>query len=879
MFKHLLVLIFFATPLVANLPLDPAYRIGELENGITYYLRQSEATDNVALRLVVPVGSVQEEEGEEGIAHWIEHIMFRGTHSFSRGDIAKFSNANAYTGMDQTVYQLEANDAEQLVCGVQLMAEWASCATLRDSDIDGERQIVIEERRLGLCAGHRLTKGFVNGVLAGSKYAERLPIGLLETLETATHETVRSFYQKWYPRVPVAIVVVGDIDLDATESLIETTFEALDQRMARSEIPTHAVTPFKGTRFVVQTDREIAANRASLIFRQQPSHVVTESDYRDHLVTVLAQAMLSARLSEYSVSRQEPILPLDLICIDGDDLEDFTREIARVQQHGFTHGELDRAVRNLTTFLTLAERASVRASNRALAEAAVDHYLRADPLLSIGFEGAMAREILPTVTLDEVNQQMDQLDLHNNNVVMLTVPEGHSATPATVEASYLAAAHAELDPYVEPEGLDYFLAEPPTAGEIACCRTVIHFENGLTVHLLPNLHEEGLVLFDGVALGGLSDFEPHQLPTARLVEPLLEGRGLNYEYNTYTRSIYGGGSTNGLEAIFQQIHHTFTKGSTTKEDFEQVRRRAITDAKEALLVPEKRLKHQVSALNHSSHPHYLPSTIEQLQLADYPLADAIAVKDFSNPAEFTFVFAGDFDVDAIKRLAATYLGSIPSQDELRNTYRPLDAQFPEGIRRQALHCGQEDKSIVQLTFPISLDSPTADQLEVTRAAAAIIGSRLHFFLRDGLDATYDVECHTQFSTPNSSRGLLTLRFACDPQDAKVLAKMAIRELRLLKARGPTDHELTQLTRYLQQQLPKNLKDNAFLVLEAVRHTLHNWDMEGLAHLPNRASALNKPAVAAQISNMLPLDNYTCVILFPDLAQNSLTSYRALSQGG
>ncbi len=879
MFKHLLVLLLTTTPLFADLLIDPAYRIGQLENGITYYLRHHDGEDSVMLRLAVPVGSVQEEEGEEGIAHWIEHIMFRGTRSFSRGDINKFSNANARTSMDSTVYELEANDVEQLVCAVQLMAEWVSCAQLRDSDIDGERQIVIEERRLGLCAGHRLSEWAFGEVLSGSKYAERMPIGLLETLENATHKTVRHFYEKWYTRVPVAIVVVGDIDLDAMETLIQETLGRLDQRIERSEIPTYPVPPFEGTRFLVRTDPEVASTTASLIFRQKPSTVITETDYRNQLVAVLAQAMLSERLTDCQVSRHEPVLPLELVCIHGDAREGVISEIVRLQRDGFTPGELERAVCNLTRFLTLAERASVRESSRTLAEEAVDHYLRADPLLAIGFEGAMARSILSSITLDEVNQQIRQLDLHNNNVVMLTVPEGDPSTPETVEAAYLAGAHAQLEPYVEPERLDRLLADPPTAGQIACCRTVIHFENGLTVHLLPNPHEERLVLFDGVALGGLSDFEPHQLPTARLVEPLLELSGIGHAYNTYTRSIYGGGSTDHLETIFQMIHHAFTQKSTTREEFERVRRRAIIDAKEALLSPEKRLRQQVRALNHSSHPHFVPSTVEQIELADYSLAGAIARKDFSNPAEFTFVFAGDFDLDLIKQLASTYLGSIPTQEELRDTGRLINAQFPAGIHRRALYCGREDKSVVQLTFPISLDSPTADQLEVTRAAAAIIGSRVHFFLRDGLDATYDVACRTQFITPDSTRGLLSIRFACDPQDAKVLAKMAVRELRLLKARGPTDNELTHLIRHRRERTANNLKDNAFLVHEVVRHTLHNWNLEGLAHIPERVNALGKPAVAAQISDMLPLDNYTCVILFPAVAQNSPVRYRVAPQGG
>jgi zinc protease len=919
MFKRLFSLILvLATPLLADLPVDPAIRVGQLGNGITYYLRYHRevhaaevddvgaSTNRAALRLVVPIGSVQEEEGEEGLAHWCEHLCFRGTKSFTEGDIHCFlkeigaaigPDANAYTSFDETVYEFEVpvDDPTHLVTAVTLMSEWASSARLFEADIEAERQIVLEERRLRLGAGTRVMEAAFDAILEGSKYAQRLPIGLLETLENATPETVRAFYEKWYPQVPVAFVAVGDFDVDAMEGLVVELFGQLGERMPREEIPVHPVPKHRGTRFCLVTDPEVGHAQAELLFKGAPPETL-----RDQLVAQLAILLFNNRFHSQEIHvDQFPITPsviaydIGSACNTDGAFEKITNlvlAVRQVQEWGFTKAEFERATRQLNGFLTLYERASVRRSSGELADECVEHFLTGEPLCHPALLAEMARTELATMSLDEMNRAVRTLDLHNNNLVLLILPEeaaDGSMAEMMMRVAYAVALKNDPEPYVELEMPEQLMAALPQSGAHQAAGTALRFDNGLTLHLIPTNNNEGTIVFDGVALGGLSDFNSLQLPTARLVQPLLDACGIgpfseeelshlladkilsfSRSYDTYTRSIYGASLTRDAETLFQLLHLAFTDQQTTKKQFEKVRARAIGAAQERQTDPESAFSDRVDAINHSEHPYFKPPTAEELQLADYLLADAMARTNFSNPAEFTFAIVGDFDLKTIQTLANTYLGSIPAKPGPRLTYTPLDDQFPEGTSAHTVYRGQEDRSIVQLTFPVSLNSPGPADFNLVRAASSIIGSRIEKLMRGALNATYNVRAYTRFIQPETSKGWLTVRFICDPQDAQLMSQMALRELRILAARGPTTDDVTHLIRNHRRHTTEDLCSNGFLSEEVMLHTLHGWDLAEMDHIPERIDILTKENVTHQLRDMLPMDNYTCVILLPEgLAEN------------
>ena len=225
--------------LSAKLPLDPKVKIGKLENGLTYYIRQNKKPEQkVELRLVVNVGSINEDDDQQGLAHMAEHMAFNGTKNFKKNDIVSFlqdigvgfgNDLNAYTSFDETVYILPipTDKPGNLEKGFQVLEDWSHQVTYLTDDINGERAIILEESRLGKGAGDRMFKKIYPRLFAGSKYAKRLPIGVDSIIKNFNPDAIRRFYKEWYRPNLMAVVVVGDIEPAKAEALIKKHFSGL----------------------------------------------------------------------------------------------------------------------------------------------------------------------------------------------------------------------------------------------------------------------------------------------------------------------------------------------------------------------------------------------------------------------------------------------------------------------------------------------------------------------------------------------------------------------------------------------------------------------------------------------------------------------------
>ena len=224
------------------LPLDPAVRVGTLENGLRYYIRKNAEPENrAALRLAVAAGSALEEDSEQGLAHFVEHMAFNGTERFAKREIDDFleksgvkfgKHTNAYTSFDQTVYMLQVPTGEGgiLERGVEIMEQFSHAVSFDDDEVDKERGVVIEEWRSGNGAQFRVLEKQFPVFFKGSRYAERLPIGKVDILKTVKPEGLRGYYKRWYRPDNMAFMAVGDFDPDAVESLVKTYFGAVPNR-------------------------------------------------------------------------------------------------------------------------------------------------------------------------------------------------------------------------------------------------------------------------------------------------------------------------------------------------------------------------------------------------------------------------------------------------------------------------------------------------------------------------------------------------------------------------------------------------------------------------------------------------------------------------
>ncbi len=308
-------------PLTAPLPVDPAVRTGQLANGLTYYIRQNaEPEQRADIWLAIDAGSVLEDEDQKGLAHFLEHMLFNGTEDFPKQELINYlerigmefgPDVNAYTSWDETVYQLRVptDDPKLIEEGFHVLQEWAANATIDPAEVDAERGVIVEEWRLrDLNAEGRVSEEFVKTLLAGSRYAERLPIGDMEIIRNAPAETLRRFYTTWYRPDLMSVIAVGDFqDLDRIEEQIRERFGELTQPEEPAVKPERTVPDTPGTNYRVVTDPEYPATVVYAIHKQDPEPAQVVGDFRKGVVGGLVSQMINNRLQEISLQARCPV--------------------------------------------------------------------------------------------------------------------------------------------------------------------------------------------------------------------------------------------------------------------------------------------------------------------------------------------------------------------------------------------------------------------------------------------------------------------------------------------------------------------------------------------------------------------------------------------
>ena len=425
-----------------KLPVDPNLTLGRLPNGIRYIIRQNQRPENRAeLRLVVNAGSILEDEDQQGLAHFVEHMAFNGTRNFPKLDLVNYLESigmrfgpdlNAYTSFDETVYMLQVPTDSALIVtqAFRILEDWASGILFEAEEIDKERGVVIEEWRLGQGAGARLRDKQFPILLKGSRYADRLPIGKKAVLDTFRHEAAKRFYRDWYRPDLMSVIAVGDFETDWIEGLIQTHFGRIPAASRPRERTLHPVPGHEETLFAIATDPEATRTNVYIYYKQPVREQDSAEAYRQNIVESLYNRMLNARLREltkkpeapflFAYSNQGRFIRTSEFYVQGAvvreggiqrGLEAVLTEARRVRLHGFTESELERekteALRGMER--AYAERDKVRSRRYAVRVYPSFSVWRADSRDRAMSTGCY-REMVPGIQLAEVNRLAERMD-------------------------------------------------------------------------------------------------------------------------------------------------------------------------------------------------------------------------------------------------------------------------------------------------------------------------------------------------------------------------------------------------------------------------------------------------------------------------------------
>ncbi|RKX76935.1 MAG: insulinase family protein, partial [Spirochaetes bacterium] len=479
---------------------DPEVRAGVLPNGLHYYVRSNpKPADRAELRLVIRAGSVLEDEDQRGLAHFLEHMLFNGTESYPANELIDILESfgmefgpdiNAYTSFDQTVFQLtvSTDDEGQFALGLDVLEEWAFKAALTEEEFEKERGVVLEEWRGGRGADARMMDQEFPVLFAGSRYAERLPIGDTDIIQHAPVEALRRFYRDWYRPDLMAVIAVGDINSDETVEMIRERFGGHPNPQNPRERTEYSIPGHDDTLVKVVTDPEATQTSALIYTKYEPQKSVYREDIKRDLAEQLFSVMFNQRMSEIARREDAPFLYgygfttsyTDKTSLSGlaagvsedsvlSGMEALISEAERVQTYGFLASELERAKRDVYSSFENYWKQRYDLESSTLVQPLINAFLKDDKYPSIDWQWDAVQELLPEVTMEEVAEVTDQLLSDKNRVILVDGPSVPAIDSITEDQILRVLNRVESSPVAQWEDMEIsgpLVAVPPEPGTV-----------------------------------------------------------------------------------------------------------------------------------------------------------------------------------------------------------------------------------------------------------------------------------------------------------------------------------------------------------------------------------------------------------------------------
>lgn len=908
--------------LTQPMPLDPAITIGQLPNGLRYYVRANGKPEKRAeLRLVVKAGSILEDDDQQGLAHFLEHMAFNGTAHFPKNELVSFieslgmrfgADVNAYTSFDETVYMLQVptDRPDALDKSFLILEDWARNVSLENSEIDKERGVVTEEWRLRRGAGARMQDKLLPVLLGSSRYAERIPIGKPEIIKSFRPERLRQFYTDWYRPDLMAVVAVGDFDKTAVENLIKAHFAPIPAASSPRPRPIYDVPDRPSTVYAVMTDKEMTSTGVQIETLMPARTQGTVGVYREEIVDRLFSGMLSARFAEMAQKPDAPFLAAgagrgafiartkdeaSLSARVKDDaiergLGALLAETERVSRFGFTATELDRQKQNT---LRGYERARVEKDNRdsdSRADEYVRNFLAQEPLPTIDEEYALHQRLLPQVTLDEINKRASEWFPDRNRLVVVTAPERNGLVipdEAKLAAVIRASSDTKLDAYVDSVGNAALLDAIPAPGSIVKTATkeaigITEWElsNGVKVVLKPTTFKEDEILFRATSPGGTSLASDQDYMAASTATQVLGASGLG-KFNAIDlgkaltgkvasaspfigeleEGINGGSARRDLETMFQLIYLRFTqpRADATAFGVQTARMKSLLANQSAS--PDYAFAMALSTTMSQNHFRARPLTPALVDEWNLEKSLAFYKERFADASDFTFVFVGSFDLPTIKPLVERYLGALPSLRR-KETWKDVGLRTPSGSIAKRVEKGIEPKSQAAIVFTGPFVYDEAHRLAI-RAMAHVLQSRLLQTIREDLGGTYSISATQNVQRHPNPEYSITIRFGSDPQRMDDLIQRVFNEIEQFKFSGPSDKSVTDEKEGLLREFETNSKQNNYLASQLMSRYQYGEDAAGIWNIPEQYKKVNAAMIQEAAKTYLNMNNRVQVTLVPE----------------
>jgi zinc protease len=713
-----------------KVPVDPDVRIGHLSNGLTYYIRHNNWPEHRAnFYIAQKVGSIQEEESQRGLAHFLEHMAFNGSDHFKGNDLIEWCRSkgiefggdlNAYTSIDQTVYNIDnvpTQNQNVLDSCLLILRDWSTGLLLEQDEIDKERGVIHEEWRLRTSASSRMFERNLPTLYPGSKYGVRYPIGLMSVVDNFKRKELVDYYHKWYHPSHQGIIVVGDVDVDKTETMIKKLFGDIKNPVNEAPIVDEPVPDNAQPIVVIDKDKEFKQSNVMFFIK----HDVFPDSLKQTLPYLIqnyaigaAMSMLNNRLTEasqksscpfvgaqagdgtYLFSKTKDAFEMDVVPKDPSQTSAALKaafvEARRAAEFGFTPTEYKRYQADFLSSLDKMYSNKDKRFNAQFYQECLGHFLTNEPMPSIDYTYNMMKQIAPNIPLEAINQVLPELVTKNDtNLVIISFnneKEGNVYPTKDQLLNAISEARAEkIEAYVDNVKNEPLIKTMPKAGKIKKEEKskkfdyqILTLSNGVKVLLKKTDYKKDQVLLSGfgeggsalygqkdfanisafddvIGISGLGDFSSTELQKA------LAGKIANANLTMSERhtSISGSSTPKDVETMLQMVYLYFTNINKDSDSFNNLLNQYRVSLKNRELSPETALNDSLTFALYGHGWRQQPMKLADVDNINYDRILQMAKERTATAQGWTFEIVGNFNDSTIRPLICQYLGALPAK--------------------------------------------------------------------------------------------------------------------------------------------------------------------------------------------------------------------------
>ena len=858
------------------IPADKEVRTGRLDNGLTYYIRHNEKPKGQAdFYILHNVGAIQEEDDQQGLAHFLEHMAFNGTKNLPGKQLIEYLetvgvkfgyNLNAGTSWDQTVYNISDVPTSRqgiIDSAMLILHDWSHFIALRPEEIDSERGVIMEELRTRDGASWRSTMKLLQALGKGTRYEHRNLIGYLDGLKSFEHDALERFYKKWYRPDYQAIVIVGDLDAEATEARLKSLMADIPAPAADAAQKEVIVVPDNEEPIVsIYTDPEMQGSRVQLFIKRPAMPTQMNDKVAWEVVNVIESfltTMENARLQEIAMQPDAPFLGAgmgsgDVIGIiptlnataftamtqDGKLAEGFEAlytEMEKIRRHGFTQSEFERAQENLMRQVERTYANRNDRTNEQFVNIYLENYRKNEPMPDAETEWKLDSMLIKMLNVETVNAFAKKTIQPTNQVIVITAPEKEGIENPTEEeilAIREKVTASEIEAYEDDVVKEPLIPEGTQLKGSPVKKTVENKEYGATVWTLangtqivvkPTKFKADEVRMNAQSKGGLSilpDAEYYMgemMPavssmsgvgkfSATELRKQLSGKSATVQPSVgeYASAVNASCSPKDIETMLQLVYLNFTQPRFDRNDYDNLMKMLRTQLENAKSNPDFQMQEKVIDVLYGHNPRRQVISTELLDEFSFEALPAIYKKLYPDGNSFRFTFVGNIDPETLKPLVEKYIGSIPASKKpmtfADDKAYPVKGEVTEDFSTPM----QQPKVSVNYTFTGDMDYSLENKAALSFLTQAL-NSRYLVSIREEKGGTYGVQVYGSTDWIPRETYTMTIAFDTNAEMADELCEIILKELRTIAEEGPLTEDIEKHREFMLKNWKNSLDEN------------------------------------------------------------------------